>query len=139
VPSAPTLPQDPGSQARVLLFLAAAIDSVGRMITPRHFGPLLFTLVVAYTYAGPLFRLYLLFTFIAKPAIILASAGLLLFVIRSSDICGMLQIDLSAWWIRCFVAATRHLPHGREQSDPVPTGTPSLTPLFQRPPPRIAL
>jgi hypothetical protein len=110
------------------------------MIRPRHFVPLLFTLVVAHLYAGSLSRLQLLFILLAKPAITLATAGLLLFVIvRSSDICRMLQIDLSAVRIRCFVAVSPRLLHWRTQPDPILPEAPSLTPLLQRPPPAFVL
>jgi hypothetical protein len=106
------------------------------MIRPRHFVPLLFTLVVAHLYAGSLSRLQLLFILLARPAITVAIAGLLLFVIvRSSDICSMLQIDLSAMWIRCFVAASRRVLCWRTQPDTILPQAPSPTPLFQRPPP----
>jgi hypothetical protein len=110
------------------------------MIRPRHFVPLLFTLVVAHLYAGSLSRLQLLFILLARPAITLAIAGLLLFVIvRSPDISSMLQIDLSAMWIRSFVAISPRLLHWRTQADPIVSESPSLTPLFQRPPPAFVL
>jgi hypothetical protein len=110
------------------------------MIRPRHFVSLLFTLVVAHLYAGSLSRLQLLFILLARPAITLAIAGLLLFVIvRSPDICSMFQIDLEAVWIRCFVAVSRRLLHRRAPLDPILPEAPSLTPLFQRPPPAFVL
>jgi hypothetical protein len=109
----------------------------------RQFIPFVITLLAAFLCGGSASRLHLLAVFLAKPALTLAVAALLLFVVqRSSDICRSLLFDSSSWIAWDFARALRHLPRhdlrGRIDLRLHIPETPCLRPLFQRPPPAFA-
>jgi hypothetical protein len=103
---------------------------------PRQLTPVLFTFLAAYLHGGSLTRLHFLLILLIKPLLALFFAVLLLFIVsRSADVCQVLLLRLSFGmaWILASISQRHFLwriPPDVEIPDP-----PSLSPLFQRPPP----
>jgi hypothetical protein len=109
----------------------------------RQLIPFLVTLLAAWLCGGSATRLHLLAILFAKPVLMIASAGLLLFVIqRSPDIGRLLLLGSSFWLAWDLVRPLLGLqsPHRLCRIDlelDIPE-SPCLQPRFQRPPPIFA-
>lgn len=105
----------------------------------RQSIPFVVTLVAAFLCGGSASRLHLLAVLFAKPAVTLAVATLLLFVVRrSSDICHALLLGASIWTAWDFThALLRRLRRPTDLQSDIPE-TACIRTLLQRPPPAFA-
>jgi hypothetical protein len=158
VQSAPTLPQDPGSQSPGL---AVSTQRTRRLCeltrrlcepytakahknpnAPAAIHPVVVTFLAVYLSGGSASRLHLLVSLFAKPVMTLAFTALLLFVVqRSTDICRSVFLGCDG---RRFCprapqpsAPRRHLYGYIDLQLDIPE-PPCLPTLFQRPPPAFA-